>query len=124
MTPEEFEQRLATLPVRQIPAEWESEILAAAQAKIRQPFFALLLPMVRAWLWPHPVAWACVVVVWLAIAGLNFSGPQGDALTTTGKAIPPRDPAAFAAEIKALRLRNEFLARWTQEPELPPRHRL
>lgn len=77
-----LEKRLRELPRREVPPEWCTEILsAAASAKPRRsvtwlPSFVAL----KSLLWPHPYAWAGLAAVWVVIAGLNFSGPRGEAL--------------------------------------------
>ena len=123
MTPDDFEKRLANVPLRAVPAEWEAEILALGRKERKQtprPFW----PFFRALLWPHPAAWAALAAVWAAILVLNLSGPRGDYLMTAKKPVNPPDPAVWAAELRALKVRNEMLAFWAQESGVPPRNRL
>lgn len=78
----EFEKKLSRQPVKQIPAEWRAEILAAAvdaqTARHSSPathhsWLSTLNHQLSTLLWPHPVAWAGLTAVWVCILTLNFS---------------------------------------------------
>ena len=78
---ESLEQRLKRQSVRQIPAEWRTEILKASGTRfIRQPAtvaeYSLLSKLnccLASLFWPHPAAWAGLAAVWIFIFAVNFS---------------------------------------------------
>lgn len=71
MTPDPFETRLATTPVRALPPAWRARILATAR-ECHAYRWAIL--------WPHPFAWGALAACWFVIAALNISGPRGKEL--------------------------------------------
>lgn len=77
MKPEDFEQRLQRRPLRQIPAGWRAEILAAAnpapRSASRTPFLSTINSQLSTLLWPHPKAWAGLAAVWILIIAVDFS---------------------------------------------------
>jgi len=122
--PIDFESQLARRPLRELPPEWRDAVLAQARAAAPQREKAAA--DWRAWLWPHPWAWAALAAIWLLIAGLNVSGPHGEALYAISPAKgneAPFSPGQYAAY---LRLRNLLLAASLEkpvEPFWPPRHK-
>ena len=71
MNTDDFERKLQRQPLRQIPAGWREEILAAATTGhtsrvTRHSFLSALL-------WPHPAAWAGLAAIWTLIIAVNFS---------------------------------------------------
>jgi len=89
---ESLEQELRAVPLRQIPQEWRTRILANARPPLRaSPWFRFL--------WPHPAIWAGVAVIWIAVAAISFTGPRGKALYSFAPPgmTPPRvSPEAYA----------------------------
>ena len=75
MNTENFEERLQSQPLRQIPAEWRGEILTAARlgAAARQPSRITQQSWLSALLWPNPQAWAGLAAVWFLIFAVDFS---------------------------------------------------
>jgi hypothetical protein len=78
MNPDNFEQKLQRQPLRQVPAEWRGEILAAATSchssrVTRLTFFSTLDAQLSTILWPHPRAWAGLAAVWILILAVNVS---------------------------------------------------
>jgi hypothetical protein len=80
--PDPFESRLRSQALRQPPAEWKSEILAAAaraqvcsavspESRNEDGFYARLAAI----LWPSPVAWGALAAVWLALAVFKVAAP-------------------------------------------------
>ena len=76
----EFEKQLARQPMKSIPAEWRAEILKAAGASQKGGVTPSVPPIVS-WLqelfWPCPQAWAALAGLWLVIAGIAFTMPDG-----------------------------------------------
>jgi hypothetical protein len=79
---EQFERRLGRQPLRQIPAEWREQILAAAKdaaptnytLRVTPPsFLSTLNHQLSTILWPHPAAWAGLAAVWILILAVDFS---------------------------------------------------
>lgn len=88
MNADEFEKRLQRQTLRQVPAGWREEILAAANASQRQtaaidraftsaatrrPWLSTLNHQLSTLLWPHPVAWAGLAAIWIFIFAVNTS---------------------------------------------------
>jgi hypothetical protein len=82
MKPDEFEQKLSRQPLRQVPAEWRTEILTAAreaQAPVyashitHHPWLSTFNHQLSTLLWPHPKAWAALAAVWVFILAVDFS---------------------------------------------------
>lgn len=97
MKPDDFEQRLARLPVKEIPGDWRAEILSAARAAqpaphasriTRHGWLPTLNSQLSAFFWPHPKAWAGLAAVWVCIIALNFSTRDKSAVMA-GKISPP-----------------------------------
>jgi hypothetical protein len=79
---EQFEQRLKRRPLRQVPAAWRDDILAAAgkassikrpQPVAGRPFLSVLNERLASMLWPHPAAWGGLAAAWIFIFAVNFS---------------------------------------------------
>ena len=81
MKPEDFEQKLQRQPLRQIPAAWREEILAAAtgrgsrvESRGRENCWrSTIVSRLSTLLWPHPAAWAGLAAVWILILAVDFS---------------------------------------------------
>jgi len=78
MKPDDFEQKLQRQPLRQIPAGWREEILAAATSRhpsptTRHSFLSTFNHQLSTFLWPHPKAWAGLAAAWVVILAVNFS---------------------------------------------------
>ena len=109
MNTEDFERRLQRQPLRQVPGEWRQQILSAArQASLPEhaprashraaPSLSLLSTLhhqLSALLWPHPVAWTGLAVVWVLILGINLT--TRDASTMIAKHASPASPQIFMA---------------------------
>jgi hypothetical protein len=101
---EQFEQRLSRRPIRQVPAEWREEILAAAgrESKVesRAPkrlWSSSLVLRLSSVFWPHPAAWAGLAAVWLFILGVDFS--EGDRTPAFGQTSSP-PPVEVIVEVR------------------------
>ena len=114
-----FERRLKQQPLREIPADWRSQILAAAQPHAPRPAprasfwstFNLQPSTFNLLLWPHPKAWAGLAAVWVLIIGLNLS--QRDPAPRPGE----KTSAPPVATLLALRQQQQLLAELSGSPE-------
>ncbi len=96
MNENDFEQRLQRQPLRPIPTDWRTEILAAARinptSSIPNPVTANSASAWRFIFARFPVAWGTLAVVWLALIGINVclfgvTGPAspGQAIVSTAE---------------------------------------
>src|ERR1035437_1002053 len=121
MSPDDFEKRLQRQPLRQLPSEWRQEILSAAR-QTSSPYHASRIThhappsrsllstihhQLSTLLWPHPVAWAGLAAVWVAILGINLT--TRDASTAVAKHASPVSPQVFLAFQEQERLLTELL---------------
>lgn len=60
----EFEDRLRSLELRQPLSEWQGEI--SGECAFSEPSSKW-----RGWLWPSPLAWAALAVIWFGLAAAN-----------------------------------------------------
>jgi hypothetical protein len=93
----QFERLLESQPLRQAPAEWREEILAAAsqartthktQPAAGRSFLSILNQRLASLLWPHPVAWAGLAAVWIFLFAAHFS-MSDETPAIAGKTSPP-----------------------------------
>jgi len=117
---EQFEQRLRRQTVKQVPAAWRAEILAAVaddarsqrSETIRKMTLAeALMRRVRELLWPHPAAWAGLAAVWLFVFGINFSMRE-QSPTLAIKTSPPSPE-----EVSELRQQHRLYAELVGMPD-------
>ncbi len=106
---DEFEQFLGQQPVRSLPASWRREILTPTATQEAQA------PWWHQWLWPSPVAWAALAVVWMVIIGLQLAARPSAEEIVQQPSTAPADIAVALAQQQ--RLLTELTA-----PE-PPRRR-
>jgi hypothetical protein len=98
----QFEKLLEGQSLRQVPAEWRNEILAAAgrarasraQTVVGESFFSVLDRRLASLLWPHPVAWAGLAAVWIFILAANVS--MRDQTPVMAKKTLPPSPEVVA----------------------------
>ncbi len=100
----EFEQRLRRQPMKEVPADWRTEILSAAREArpirhsplvIRHSWVSTLNRQLSTVLWPHPKAWASLAAIWIFIFVLNFSmRAPAPAPVIAEKSAPPSVEAA------------------------------
>ena len=120
MKPDDFEQRLQRQPLRQAPAEWRAEILAAAREEqaIRHSSFVICHSWLSTLLWPHPKAWTGLAAVWICIFVLNFS-MRDKAPVMAEKSAPP-SPEVIVELRQQQRMLAELIgANQTREAETP-----
>jgi hypothetical protein len=93
MKPDDFEKRLQSQPLRQIPSEWRKDVLQRATSAphsslaIRHSLLSTLNSKLSTLLWPHPKAWAGLAALWIAIAALQFA--NSDSASAAKKTAPP-----------------------------------
>jgi hypothetical protein len=122
MKPDEFEQKLARQPIKPIPANWRTEILAAAQEAqairpspfpqadvrlIRHSSFVIRHSWLSTLFWPHPKAWAGLAAAWILVFAMHFS-LRDPAPALAGKAPPP-SPEAVAELRQQQRMLAELI---------------
>jgi hypothetical protein len=140
MNPDEFEKRLHSHPLKQVPAEWRQTILSAARqaslpehaprtthhAQARPSLLSTLNSRLSTLLWPHPTAWAGLAAVWLMILGFNLATRVTPPLMA--KRASPPSPQVLMAYREQERLLTELLgpreAPVAEPPKpVPPRPR-
>jgi hypothetical protein len=136
MNMEDFEKRLQSQPVRQIPGEWREQILSAARqaspahhasrithhAPPSRPLLSTIHHQLSALLWPHPTAWAGLAAVWLVILGINLT--TQDASQVAAKHAAPVSPQLFMAFQEQGRLLSELIGPGETPVAEPPKPRL
>jgi hypothetical protein len=94
----EFEQKLSRQPLRQVPAEWRKEILAAARPDLRHAprtsFLSTINSQLSTLFWPHPKVWAGLAAIWVFIFLLNFS--MRDKAPMVAERTAPPSPEVIA----------------------------
>jgi len=120
MKNDDFEQFLASQPLRSIPPEWRAKILQTAGR--RRPL-ERKEPAGSSWrelLWPSPMAWAGVAGAWLLIIGMNIAAqPPVGKITTPASAASLDDSTAIMQERQLV---QEF-SQLEEAPAEPPRQR-
>jgi hypothetical protein len=85
MNNEDFEKRLRGQPMRELPPNWRTDILAAARQATETQyasriahFLSTIIHQLSTFLWPSPKAWAGMAAVWIAILVINHfvGGPS------------------------------------------------
>lgn len=128
MNTEEFEQLLQRQSPRPIPAQWRSEILAAAREASRTKAEAQLargsefsgcVSALKALLWPCPQAWAGLAAVWVAIFALHVASQEKP--RRLAKHQPPPSAQALASLKEQNQLLLELLGPPVPAAVAPPR---
>jgi len=102
----DFEKRLAEIPLNPAPAGWREAILAAAEKET---------PRARATIFPwRPVAWGALAACWVLIGFFNFSGPGRGEIHSLAIA-PGRTPTA--PQMAEYFERHRLLLRWPAATE-------
>ena len=113
---EQFEQRLKRRSLRQMPAEWRGDILAAAceaqrinssRPVARPSFLSVLRERLASVLWPHPVAWGGLAAVWILIFAVHFSIRDGE--PALAEKVVAQSPEVVAQLKQQQRLLAELL---------------
>ena len=122
MKPDDFESRLQRQPLRRVPHEWRSEILAAALSPSRPAPSASFLETcnlkLATLLWPHPKAWAGLAAVWIFIFAVNFS--MRDSSPRMAEKSAPPSPEVMVELRQQQRLFAELIGpRETRDADRP-----
>lgn len=120
MKPDDFESQLQRQPLRDLPAEWRTEILSAAQEAAAQTETANPSAPTSWWrelLWPCPQAWAGLAAVWVVILGLNWMNdwPANGHPLQARRELTPEERMAFIEQ-------QQLLARLLEPETAPPPH--
>jgi hypothetical protein len=121
MNSENFESQLRRQHLKQPPAEWRKDILAAAtQAKSepatdREPSTSWW----RTLFWPAPRAWAGLAAVWVVILAVHFLTDDAPAALQVAHA-PPQSRQMLVAMQEKQRLYAELLSEMDANLEAEP----
>jgi hypothetical protein len=116
MNRDDFENNLQRQSLRQLPATWHEEILAAAHVAAgsrlstlgsRPSWLSILNHQLSAILWPSPKAWAGLAAVWLVILAANLATRDGSPVLARS-ALPP-SPTVLAELRQQRRLLAELI---------------
>jgi hypothetical protein len=79
MIMDDFEKKLCQQPLRPIPAEWRSRILARAAetSRPRPAEFDSRQSWISRLLWPYPRAWGALAVIWTVLLTIHISLSEG-----------------------------------------------
>lgn len=96
MKPDDFEKRLQSQRLRQIPAEWRKQILQDARRS--QPSTLDPRPsFLSALLWFNPKAWAGLAAAWIVIFALQFASRSHSQMMAT---VASPQPSKFLTSLK------------------------
>lgn len=119
---DQFESRLGRQPLRPIPPEWRTQVLAAARSASRPTprasFLATFNRQLATLLWPHPKAWAGLAVVWIFILALNLSQREPSPRMAE-KSAPPSPAMMVELRKQQLMLAKLIGPRETQDADRP-----
>ena len=79
----DFENKLRSLELRQPLPDWQREI--TEQCTFTEPQSTW-----RQWLWPSPLAWAALALIWVGLALVNR--PEGPLLAKTHPPVSADSP--------------------------------
>jgi len=103
MKPDDFEKRLQSQPMRQIPSKWRTQILQTANSSChaspgaRRSWLSTISHQLPTILWLNPKAWAALAAVWVVIFALQSTSRQHTETVATVSA--PR-PSTFLMSLK------------------------
>jgi hypothetical protein len=126
---EPFEQRLRRQPLKPIPDDWRVDILResrrAAAAKSQEAgaashWLTTLNQKLSTLLWPNPISWAGLAVVWAFILMLNYSTRDPSATRFMAERTPPPSPEVLA-ELKKQQLLFAELIGYTPDRDVDRR---
>jgi hypothetical protein len=103
MKPDDFEKRLQSQPLRQIPTEWRNEILQTATSSretspaARRSLLSTIISQLSTPLWFNPKPWAGLAAMWVVIFALQSTSPKHSGMVAT---VATRQPSAFLMSLK------------------------
>ena len=117
---DDFEKRLRAVPMRKIPANWRSDILAQArvasgETRRREQSYQSRWAIFSAAFWPSPTAWAGLAAVWALMFFINRGTEEHTALA---KNVPPPSPELILAIQNQQRKLAELLHNAYSEPQM------
>ena len=115
MMRDDFEDFLASQPLRPIPPEWRAEILRAAREAAPEPG----VPWWRALLWPSPLAWAGVGCAWVLVIAMNLASRPSARDEISGLPQGTKILALIVQEQQSLIELSQLEARPTAPPRKP-----
>jgi len=121
MKPDEFEKRLQSQPLRQIPSDWRERILRGARPighssrVTRHSFLSTLF-------WPNPKAWAGLAAIWIVIAAIQFA--SRDQTKNLAKDAAPNTPERMVLLKQQNQLLAELFAQMPPKDADRPKHNL
>jgi hypothetical protein len=95
MKPDDFEKRLQSQHLRQIPSDWRNEILQGANRStpsilaVRPSLLSTLIHQLATALWLKPAAWAGLAAVWGLIFALQSTSKKHSGMVATFAAPQP-----------------------------------
>jgi hypothetical protein len=111
MNSDNFEKHLQRQLRRELPPEWRSEILAAAQSasttratpSAHRSLLSTFILQLSNFCQPSPKAWAGLAAVWVVILALNFAARDSAPQRVARQSVPP------SAEVRRLLKQQEQL---------------
>ena len=96
----EFERRLAKIPLRRIPPDWRRDLLATAAGAAPGARRGTIVD----WMWPSPLAWAALALIWVGLAAaLAFAEPLAPGIAAAPASNNPHEhtPSLLAYQTRA-----------------------
>ena len=106
MNTDDFEKKLQRQTLRQVPAEWRGEILAAARAPERKVAADSSLSLWRLICARFPVAWGALAGVWIALIAINMLLLGGTGSSSGHQRIAKADEALSIWRLQSAELQQ------------------
>src|SRR5664280_805406 len=104
MIMDDFENKLRQQPLRPIPGQWRSSILARAAEKTRPRSvgFDSRQSLIARLLWPYPRAWGALAVIWTVLLTIHISLSAGSSSQVRQDTSPSPQVAQVLKEQRRL----------------------